>query len=241
MHRLTIAAVACAATGAVATTSQADVIGNFAGGVAEAGWGQFDPSPDFFQPLDGMTVFTVTDLDTSGDGGALETNRAGFSDSFAYDAVQGGSVAEFLANDLLVFDVIYRGDATDDMAGGFSQIFQVSFNSGAAGAGFTSIQQTAAGVSLSSFDPGGTAVGFGPGDQPPATVLEVTVDYGDFRDAILAAGGDPNGFLQIIWSTNDDNRPFKAIDNVRYEVIPEPASLGMLSLGGVALLGRRRR
>src|SRR3954451_6579728 len=98
-------------------------IGKFAGGVAETGWGRFSGG---VQPLN-STVYTVTDLDTSGDGGALETNLAGFSDSFAYSFTTAGTVSQFFNNRKLVFDLIYRGTATDPAQGGFDQVFQVLF------------------------------------------------------------------------------------------------------------------
>src|SRR5262245_31426591 len=85
------------------------VIGKFAGGVAETGWGRFNGG---VQPLD-SAVYTVTDLDTSGDGGALETNIAGFSDSFGYSFTTAGTVSQFFNHRKLTFDLIYRGTATD--------------------------------------------------------------------------------------------------------------------------------
>lgn len=215
------------------------VIGSFAGGVAETGWGRF---ANGVQPLD-ADVFTVTDLDTSGDGGALETDLAGFSDSFSYSFTVAGTTADFFANDLLVFDLIYRGTATDQASGGYSQLFQVLFQSDFNGFALQAITTNSDGVALSAFGGGGTAVGFGPGDAAsPAVVQSVTIDYSSYKASL------PNGFvpstLQFWMSTNDDNRVFKAIDNVRLaNSIPEPGSAAMLValLGTAAVPAGRRR
>ena len=68
---------------------------------------------------------------------------------------------------------------------------------------------------LTQFGGGGTAVGFGAGDQPAATVLSVAVDYTPFLNTL------PNNFvpstLQFWMTTNDDNRIYKAIDNVQLD------------------------
>jgi hypothetical protein len=211
-------------------------IGNFAGGVAETGWGRFSGG---VQPLD-ASVYTVTDLDTSGDGGALETNIAGFSDSFAYSFTTAGTVGDFFDNNFLHFDLIYRGDATVFANGGFSQVFQVLFQSDFNGFALTNYTVTADGVTLSQFGGGGTAVGWAPESEFVQTVLDVTIDYRSFKATL------PDAFvpstLQFWMSTNDDNRIYKAIDNV-YLTIPEPASAMLLALGGLLAVGvaRHRR
>lgn len=224
----------------LAQASQADtVIGAFAGGVAEAGWGRFQNG---VQPLD-ASVFTVTDLDTSGDGGALETNIAGFSDSFGYSFSTAGTSADFFANDKLVFDLIYRGTATDAIDGGFSQLFQVLFQSNFNSFALQAITVNADNVALSQFGNGGTAVGWGAGDPGSVqTVLNVTIDYSAFRDNLVLNGFGPGNLpstLQFWMSTNDSNRRFKAIDNVR--LTPEPASAALLGLGGLMMSARRRK
>ncbi len=43
------------------------------------------------------------------------------------------------------------------------------------------------------------------------------------------------------WGINNDpNIGAGFIDNVKVAVVPEPASLGLLALGGIAMLSRRR-
>jgi hypothetical protein len=196
-------------------------IGDFAGGVAGPGWGRFSGG---VQPLD-ANVYTVTDL---GDGGALETNLPGFSDSFGYSFSTAGTTADFLANDFLVFDLIYRGTATNIASGGYSQVFQVLFQRNDDMGGFpsTEYQNNADGVTLSSFDPGGTSVGWAAGTESVQTRENVKIDYRSFKNAI--PDGASLTTLQFWMSTNGDNRIYKAIDNVR--LVPEPTSLMLLAV-----------
>lgn len=225
---LSLTALICTTVAQAQTT-----IGDFDGGVAESGWGRFSGG---VQPLD-ASVYPVTDL---GDGGALETNLAGFSDSIAYSFTTAGTVADFFANDQLVFDVIYRGTATEAANGGFSQVFQVLFQSDFNGFALTSFQNTADGISLTQFGGGGTSAGWAPGDAGSVqTITEVTIDYSAFKETL------PDGFnpstLQFWMSTNDDNRVFKAIDNVRLtQAIPEPASAMLVALAVLGAGSTRR-
>lgn len=220
-------------------SAQADVtIGNFSGGVAETGWGHFSGG---VQPLD-SDVYAVSDLDTSGDGGALETDLSDFSDSIGYSFTIAGTAADWYANDYLVFDMIYRGTATDDLQGGYSQVYQVLFQSDYNGYELVSYTTNADGIPLNQFGGGGTAVGWNPGTSNTQTVLGVAVDYRPFRDYLVTNGHTSPSTLQFWMSTNDDNRIYKAIDNVRLvSVVPEPASLVLLGLGVVMVLVRRRR
>jgi len=219
--------------GAGSIASGEVVIGSFAGGVAETGWGGFSGG---FVPL-GDAVNTTTDFDTDGDGGALEMEAEGFAFGQVFSFTTAGNETAFFDNSLLVFDIIFRGTPTDPAEGGFNELFQVSFNSQTGG--FTSIQSDASGAPLAGFGTGVTPVGFAPGTPDnPATVLNVAIDYSAYRDSL---GGDPGSFLEIIFTFNDQNRPFKAIDNVRLAVIPEPASLALMGLGTLAFAGRRRR
>ena len=67
---------------------------------------------------------------------------------------------------------------------------------------------------------------------------KIVIDYRSFKDTL------PDNFvpstLQFWMSTNDGNRIFKAIDNVRL-VVPEPATFGLIAIGCGMFLGARRR
>jgi hypothetical protein len=225
-HLLAVALIATLA----AVSEGRTVIGEFDGGVAETGWGRFNNG---VQPLDG-DVYPVSDLG----GGALETDLAGFSDSFGYSFTMAGTSSAFFDSNFLIFDLIYRGEATDIMQGGFSQVFQVLFQSNFNGFALTAYQQSAGGDSLTSFGAGGTSAGWAAGTQFVQTRDKVVIDYRSFKDTL------PDNFnpttLQFWMSTNDSNRIFKAIDNVRV-VVPEPATFGLIVIGCGLLLGSRRR
>lgn len=222
---------------ALVTPSYGVDIGNFAGGVAETGWGHFSGG---VQPLD-ADVYTVTDLDTSGDGGALETDLAGFNDSFGYSFSVAGTSPAWFANDILAFDLIYRGTATNILNGGYSQVFQVLFQSDFNGFELVNYNTTADAVPLTQFGGGGTSVGWNPETEFVQTVLNVKIDYSSFRDYLVTNGHTSPSTLQFWMSTNDDNRIYKAIDNVR--LVPEPTSIVLFGLGGLMFAGvlRRRR
>ena len=232
------AVLGCAAVAVLASSvSGAVTLGNFAGGGAEAGGGRWSGG---VQVLD-SAVYTVTDLDTSGDGGALETNLPGFSDSFGYSFSTAGKVADFYAHDLLVFDLIYRGTPTNPADGGFAQVFQVILQSSYNSNQFQSFQQNyndGTPVPLSSFGAGGSSAGWGAGQSNVQTRVSMAIDYRAWRDS---HGGTSPTFLQMWMSTNDSNRVFKAIDNVRLAVVPEPATLALLAGAGVMAVRRRPR
>jgi hypothetical protein len=219
-----------------AFASNYTTIGNFAGGVAETGWGRFSGG---VQPLN-ANVYTVTDLDTSGDGGALETNLAGFSDSFGYSFSTAGTSADWFDSGFLVMDLIYRGTATNINDGGFSQVFQVLFQSDFNSFELQAYTTNSDGVPLNQFGGGGTAVGWAANSEFVQTLTSVVIDYRSFRDYLIENGHTSPSTLQFWMSTNDSNRVFKAIDNVRL-LVPEPASIVLMGLALLGLVGMTRR
>lgn len=228
--------LACSFGAACASASGAVSIGKFAGGVAETGWGRWNSG---VQPLD-TVVYTVTDLDSSGDGGALETNRSGFGDSWGYSFSTAGKVADFFANDAIQFDLVYRGTPTDNAQGGFSQLFQVILQSNYNSNGFTAFTSNynnGTPVALSSFSAGGSSAGWGAGTSQVQTKTSIVIDYRAWKAGL---GGTAPSYLQMWFSTNDSNRIFKAIDNVQLIQVPEPATLTALAGTAGLVLARRR-
>jgi hypothetical protein len=67
----------------------------------------------------------------------------------------------------------------------------------------------------------------------------LNVDYTAFRNAL---GGGPYNWIEIIITTNNGGGapPDFYFDNARLSGIPEPATIAMLGLGGLALIRRKR-
>lgn len=63
-----------------------------------------------------------------------------------------------------------------------------------------------------------------------------------FTDPTLAGDNVFVGYWDVFASISDNPAlSFGVVDNIRVEVIPEPTSLSLAALGGLVLLGRRRR
>ena len=106
------------------------VIGSFAGGVAEPGWGRWNaPNPGFNNGLPQPNVSVSNDTSTDGDGWSAKINHAGNMQTLAYSAGVAGTIAAFQAHNFLVFDLVYAGIPTDPQGGGFNELWEVVLNS----------------------------------------------------------------------------------------------------------------
>lgn len=192
------------------------VIGNFEGGVAEAGWGEWSGG---VQPF--SSIITISNEAATLGSGSAKIVRAGYDQNLAFGADLPARQA-FLAHDKLQFDVIYPASTT----GGFAQIFEVALNSPA---GFI-------GLNLS-----GDGVGWGP-NGGGAITRTYTYDYSSGatnHKTNWLANGTP-GYIEMIFATNSDStHGVFYIDNVQLVAIPEPSGLAAVAAAGVVL--RRRR
>ncbi len=204
----------------VSGASAAVVIGNFE--QSSPGWGRWSGG---VQPFDANYIYTThgATLDTF----AMQyTNPSGGSavQSFAYSAGAAGTIADFQANNKLLFDVTFPATSVD----GWAEIREIAFNS--QDGGFEGRLQGAAGQ-----------VGWGAGGGGAQTI---TLEF-DYSNHKAAWGSNTPGWIEVIIQTNSDaaHNVFQ-LDNVRLTgAVPEPASFALLGMAvsGMLACGRFRR
>ncbi len=213
MNRSLIIAAGFAAALGLAQVSQAGVIGDFEGGVAEVGWGSWSGGVAPFAA--GVSV--SNEASTTGTG-SVKIDISGWGQHLAYSAGTAGTIGDFENNNTLEFDVIFPATTQS----GWAELFEVVLNS--QHGGFTVIG-------------GVNQVGWGAGGGGAQTV-SLALDYSAIRQTWIN-NGTP-GWVELVFAFNDDgNHPVKYVDNVR--VTPEPASAALLGMGGLMLAARRRK
>jgi hypothetical protein len=83
---------------------------------------------------------------------------------------------------------------------------------------------------------------YGGADAPPiGTEDTITVSVTPSQNAALAASGDPTQLFVQMGGGYTAGSETVYFDNLQATVVPEPASMSMLGLAAIGLLGRRRR
>lgn len=191
MKKSFIIAASLAAGLGLAQASHADVvIGDFEGGVAETGWGQWISNA--VEPFQDITI--SNEAATSGTYSA-KIDLSGWGQSLAYSGGTAGTIADFENNFILEFDVIFP-ETTES---GWAELFDVALNS--EHGGFTSITTSS------------TQVGWAEGGGGAQTI-NVALDYSTIRQTWIDNGSP--GWVELIFAFNDDgNHAVKYVDNVR--------------------------
>ena len=150
--------------------------------------------------------------------GSLEVTQSGWGQSLSIQLDAAGRAA-FMANDTFSIDMsVAANDGT--ITEGYTQIYELAMN--AAGPDWTPV---ATGNPINFY--------WWPGSSERTETLEV--DYTAFRDAIT--GTD---YIEIIFALNTGGGapPEMYFDNAK--LTPEPATICLLGLGGIALIRRRK-
>lgn len=150
---------------------------------------------------------------------SLHVVQTGWAQSLSIKLQNLGLTGAFMSHDTFSIDMTVK--ATPGITGGYTQISSVAMN--AQGPGWTTVAS-------------GNPVNFYWWDGRSTETKTLTVNYSAFRDAITSTG-----YIEIILALNTGGGapPDMYFDNARLTGVPEPATIALLGLGGLAL--RRRK
>lgn len=208
--------------GVLSTARAVVVFGNFEGNQSDGFMSFTSSGPVPFASDTTGSTYSYTTIGATLGAIALDVSHAGFASNLAYDFKANGHLADFMANDILSFDVTAPTFATNS---GYWQVYNVALNS--QGGGFASVGGTSPIYNL-----------YPPYNGQTGTV---SINY----DAYKALISPTTSYLQMIVTVNNGGGAPTDFyfDNFRLSavVVPEPTSAALASLAGLGLLARRRR
>ena len=209
-------------------SSFAVVIGDWEG--SSDGWVDWstpnEATPESWDklPIDDPTLMpSIYDYDTIGatlGSQSIKLTQTGYRESL----MKAVSIPDFLANDILSFDLTIAADWLLNGTGGWSQIEQIVINSDVGYA-----EQLSASTGNQYWWNGS-----------PVQTTTVTLDYSAHKAAMIANGAI--NYLEIILVTNgqrDDGSEIDFYFDNAQLTVPEPTTMCLLGLGAVLL--RRKK
>ena len=151
---------------------------------------------------------------------SLQLTKSGWAQTLSIKLeYQSGGVADFLANSKIEFD--WAVPNLDNASSGWGKIENVTLN--ATGWGWSSLPSSTFMTGL--YSGSGTVV------------KHVVIDYSAAKALVTATPS--NGYVELIITTNNDStHNVMYFDN--FQLTPEPATMALLGLGGLALIRRKR-
>ena len=224
---------------AFASTSYGAVIGDWEGGSYD-GWIDWGEGQATIESI-GAPKYTFSEVGATLGSSAIKVSPgSGWQQNLSISLGDIGMMEAFMANTIFAIDVTYNSGDWDP-AVTYAQVYQLSMNNN--GYGWNDVGGAGAPEGMNGVLFSDTLNPESPGAIPlidpgvEGTVLTGTWmwDYSGVLDQFTLPDTDP--YIQIVIATNSDAPGAYYFDNAR--LIPEPATIALLGLGGLALLRRK--
>jgi hypothetical protein len=222
------------------STSYGVVIGNWENGSYD-GWIDWGQGQAKIETIGAPKYTFSTTGATLGSSAIKMSLGGGWQQNLSISLGDIGKLDAFMANTVFAIDITYNS-ADWDPTVTYAQIYQLSMNNN--GYGWHDVGGAAAPTGANGVVFTDTLNPASPGVIPlvnpgtPGTILTGTwyYDYSGVLGQFTLPETDP--YIQIVIATNSDKAGAYYFDNAR--LIPEPMTMSLLGLGGLALLRRKR-